>query len=171
MPTSSMGPPAPKGGKQFWLILAALIVVLAGAGAFWYFVMRGTSGNEFLGTWTQKGSSALAQGTYKITREGGKLVLYTTDSKGQTMGPLGIKVKGRRLVTTFEYVGDDPKQRAAAAMLQGLMTSMIDDFKMVFYFDGGKLYVRVEGKPKADVQAGSDWSTPLELTKAEAPSP
>ncbi len=151
--------------KLVWLIIAAVAVV-AVAGV-WFFFLR-SSPSEFAGSWkgTLPASGTQQQGTIKIEKSGGGYLISFVDAAGKSLGPFSGAVKSGNLETRYDYVGADSAQRATSAFIKGFAAAMVDDFRIVFYFKGGGLYVKAEGKPKPGVTA-SGFHTPVKLVKSD----
>jgi hypothetical protein len=155
-----------RGAKLLGLGLVLAIVVVALAGA-WFFFLRPSPGDEFVGAWhgTFPVGATRQLMTFNIDRKASDFRLTLTGEKGNSLGPYAMSLAGDRLVTTLVYVGGDPQQQATAAALRSYASTMVNDYKLVFFLEHGTLYMRPEGTPRPGVK--TDLHVAVGLTKAK----
>jgi hypothetical protein len=131
------------------------IVVLAILGSVWFFFLRPPGGEQFIGTW--KGVVPIENGRQgglaTISRHGRAFELMLVDDKGKRFGPFAAELSGDRLATSLKYVGSNETQKLASKILTQLIASMVDDFRIVYFFRGGTLYVTATGRPHKGLSA------------------
>ena len=134
-------------------LIVGVVVVAAILGVAWFFFLRPPGGQQFVGTWKgivplqNGGQSGQQSGLAIITRHGRDFRLVLTDSRGRRVGPFAAELKGDRLETSLKYVGTDKGQQLAAGILTQVIASMVDHFRIIYFFRGGTLYVTATGQP------------------------
>jgi len=130
-------------------LTVGIVAVLAILGSVWFFFLRPPGGEQFIGTW--KGVVPVEGGRHDglatISRHGRGFDLVLVDAKGKRFGPFAAELSGDRLATSLKYVGSDETQKLASKILTQLIASMVDDFRIVYFFRGGTLYTMATGKP------------------------
>ena len=132
-------PPAPpvvaaagKGGSRRKLYVA--IALIAGVAivlvALWLFVWRGTSGNEFVGTWAPVNGDP---GGMIVSKDGGTFKVTIVQEDGGTMGPLQGKIKGGKLEISLSGAG-----------LPSGLGSLASQVKFTATYDKGTGHIVVE---------------------------
>ena len=81
------------------VLIAAVAIALMAA---WFFVWRGTSGNEFVGTWAPVNGDP---GGMVISKDGGTFKVTIVQQDGSTMGPLKGTIKGGKLEISLSGAG------------------------------------------------------------------
>ena len=87
---------AGKGGSHRNLYIALILIAAVAIAlvAVWFFVWRGTGGDEFVGTWAPVNGDA---GGMVISKDGGTFKVTIVQKDGSTVGPLDGKIKGGKL--------------------------------------------------------------------------
>jgi hypothetical protein len=155
-----------RGAKLFALgvVLAVVAIVLVGG---WFFFLRPAPGDQFVGAWHGTFPVGAQQQlmTFTIDRKASAFRLTLSSAKDGSLGPYAMSLTGDRLVTTLEYMGVDPRQKATAAALRSYASMMVNDYKLVFFLDHGTLYMRQDGTPRPGVK--TDLRVAVGLTKAK----
>jgi len=132
-------PPAPpvvagagQGGsrRKLYVAIALIAAVAIALVAIWFFVWRGTSGNEFVGTWAPVNGDP---GGLIVSKNGGAFKVTIVQADGGTMGPLQGKIKDGKLEISL-----------AGAGLPSGMGSLASQVKFTATYEKGTGHIVVE---------------------------
>ena len=132
-------PPAPpivaaagKGGSHRNLYIALILIAAVAIAlvAVWFFVWRGTGGDEFVGTWAPVNGDA---GGMVISKDGGTFKVTIVQEDGSTIGPLEGKIKGGKLEISLSGAG-----------LPSGLGSVASQVKFTATYDKGTGHIMVE---------------------------
>jgi hypothetical protein len=118
--------------RLIWVIaLGGLVAVLAIV-AVWFFVLRGPGpGVGFAGTWRGTTGGTTTEVVIAATGTGYELSMSNKD--GKSIGPFATQMVDGNLTTSLEATaGSSDKQKAAAALFKQIMSSIYQNFTMVF---------------------------------------
>jgi hypothetical protein len=167
-PTMSSGMPDTSFTRTWYIVGGAVLLILIMAVVWFFFLRDSGSADAFVGTWVPAASdqSTAVGNKIKIARTGDGVGIFFVDAKGAETGPFKAKMKGDKIETTLEYGGTDPQQKAGGEIIQAFLSAMVEDFKLVFYFEDDKLFLKVEGKPKEGLSS-TGVNDPVELKKVQ----
>lgn len=133
--------PAPRRGlsRTTWIVVGTGLVAVLACVAVWFFVLRGggTANPDLLGTWTPvapAGTTAgqTGVGDLTIAKSGSGYVLGVSQTGSQGTVSFKATAKGGNLETTLELASGSAADKAAANLLRGIFSAMMNDFRLVF---------------------------------------
>lgn len=163
-PASAAAAPADAGpsGLLRLVVIIAVIAIIAIV-AVWFFVLRGpgTTGDEFLGTWTATAQQGIGTAVVERTGDDAFLVTLSGSNQAETVA-VPARLDGTELVITM----DDFSQIAGDGNSEGFkeaLKALAGDFRIVFTsVDATHLDLRIVGTSAA----GQDFDQTIPLVQA-----
>ncbi|HET6476845.1 MAG TPA: hypothetical protein VFH93_12290 [Thermoleophilia bacterium] len=162
---AAAGPADPGSSGLLRLVVILAVVAIIAIVAVWFFVLRGpgTTGEEFLGTWTATTQQGI--GTAVVERTGGDAFLVTlSGSKEAEKVAVPAHLDGAELVITM----DDFSQIAGegnAERFKDALKALAGDFRIVFTsVDATHLDLRITGTSAS----GQDFDQTIPLAQEPA---